>query len=68
MGITQIDESTAWLNSYVDRMMQDRKYMDKTYNDLLTNKLFTWAESQVQYKDIEVSREEFEQHTHHHHH
>jgi trigger factor len=68
MGITQIDDSTAWLNSYVDRMMQDRKYIDKTYNDLLTNKLFTWAESQVQYKDTEVSREEFEQHTHHHHH
>lgn len=69
MGVTTLDESTAWLDSYVERMMQDRKYIDRTYNDMLTDKLFTWAESQVtKFNDVELSVEEFTAQQHHHHH
>ncbi len=68
MGVTTLDESTAWLDSYVDRMMQDRKYIDENYHRLLTEKLFTWTEGQVQYKEVEVSVDEFNatQHNHQH--
>ncbi|HSC54339.1 MAG TPA: trigger factor [Phnomibacter sp.] len=69
MGVTQLDESTAWLDSYVDRMMSDRKYIDQMYNQLMTDKLFTWAAAQVtNFKDEEVTAEEFTAQQHHHHH
>jgi trigger factor len=58
----------AWLDSYVDRMMQDKKYIDENYHRLLTEKLFSWAETQVQYKEETVSAEEFLAKQHHHHH
>ena len=68
MGVTSINENMAWLDSYVDRMMQDKKYIDENYHRLLTEKLFGWAESQVQYNDVTVSAEEFLEKQHHHHH
>jgi len=69
MGVNQLDESTAWLDSYVDRMMSDRKYIDQMYNQLMTEKLFTWAEGQVtKFNDEEVSAEDFTAQQHHHHH
>ncbi len=68
MGVTTLDESTAWLDSYVDRMMQDKKYIDENYQRLITEKLFTWTESQVQYDDITVSVDEFTASQHHHSH
>lgn len=70
MGVTTLDESNAWLDSYVDRMMQDKKYIDENYHRLLTEKLFTWAESQVQYKDVPMTAEAFQESVkaHHHHH
>jgi trigger factor len=68
MGVTTVDENMAWLDSYVDRMMQDKKYIDENYHRLLTEKLFSWAETQVQYKEESVSAEEFLAKQHHHHH
>lgn len=68
MGVTTLDDSMAWLDSYVDRMMQDRKYIDENYHRLLTEKLFSWAEGLVQYKEETVSAEEFLAKQHHHHH
>jgi trigger factor len=68
MGVTNIDENMAWLDSYVDRMMQDRKYIDENYHRLLTEKLFSWTEGQVNYNDEAVTAEEFLAKQHHHHH
>jgi trigger factor len=68
MGVTTMDDSMAWLDSYVDRMMQDKKYIDENYHRLLTEKLFSWAEGQVNYKEETVSSEEFLAKQHHHHH
>jgi trigger factor len=68
MGVTSIDESMAWLDSYVDRMMKDKKYIDENYHRLLTEKLFGWAEGQISYNDVPVSAEEFLEKQHHHHH
>lgn len=66
MGITTVDEKTAWVESYVDRMMQDKKYIDENYHRLLTDKLFGWAETQVNYADEPVSAETFQERQHHH--
>lgn len=68
MGVTQIDESVAWLDSYLDRMMKDKKYIEENYHRLLTEKLFTWTEGQVNYNDEPVTAEEFLAKQHHHHH
>jgi len=68
MGVTSIDESMAWLDSYVVRMMKDKKYIDENYHRLLTEKLFGWAEGQVSYNEVTVSAEEFLEKQHHHHH
>jgi len=52
-------------------MMKDRKYVEDAYNRLQTQKLFEWAETQVQKVETQVTREEFikmnEQHQHEHH-
>lgn len=66
MGITTVDEKTAWVESYVDRMMQDKKYIDENYHRLLTEKLFSWAETQVTYTNEPVSAETFQERQHHH--
>jgi trigger factor len=68
MGVTTIDENMAWLDSYIDRMMKDKKYIDENYHRLLTEKLFGWAEGQVQYNEETVSAEEFLEKQHHHQH
>ncbi len=68
MGITTLDESTSWLDAYVDRMMKDKKYIDQTYHQMLTNKVFGYAETQVgNYKEELMSVDEFVSKQHHHH-
>ena len=68
MGITKMDETTSWLDAYVDRMMKDKKYIDQTYHQLLTNKVFGWAESQVEnYHEELMSVDDFVSKQHHHH-
>lgn len=59
MGVNAMDETMAWLDSYVDRMMKDKKYIDENYHRLLTEKLFGWAETQVGYNEVTLSAAEF---------
>ncbi len=72
MGIQEGNtEGYEWLDSYVDRMMQDKKYIDRTYNELLTNKLFGVLEQKVgAFDDQAVSLDDFNkemaEHQHHH--
>jgi trigger factor len=69
MGVTTLDESTSWLDAYVDRMMKDKKYIEQNYHQLLTTKLFNCAETQVgSFKDELMSVDEFVSKQHHHHH
>jgi trigger factor len=70
MGGT-LDEEQEWVKDYIDRMMKDRKFVEDAYNRLQSQKLFEWAETQVNATETPISREEFihmnEQHQHHHH-
>ncbi|MFI5128598.1 MAG: trigger factor [Chitinophagales bacterium] len=64
-------EDQPWVNDYIERMMKDRKYMEDAYNRIQAQKIFEWADTQVQPTEKEIGSEEFtkmvEAHQHHHH-
>jgi len=71
MGGQALDMEAEWVNTYIDKMMKDRKYVEDAWNRIQTEKVFLWAESQVNADLTPVSRDEFirmnkeHQHTHH---
>jgi len=71
MGGQALDEDQQWVRDYIDRMMKDRKYVEDAYNRLQTQKLFDWAETQINAEVTPITKEEFiklnEQHQHQHH-
>ena len=67
-GTMNMGGDTSWMESYIDRMMKDEKQVDSSYRRLITEKLFSWMESQVKPKEKEVSPEELGGMMHHHHH
>jgi trigger factor len=67
-GQMNMDGDTSWIESYVDRMMKEEKQVDASYRRLITEKLFTWAETQVMPQEKEVSVEELTSMQHNHQH
>jgi trigger factor len=71
MGMQNLDDEQQWVKDYIDRMMKDKKYVEDAYNRLQTQKMFDWAETQVNAVETPISKEEFikmnEQHQHAHH-
>ncbi|MGV3527305.1 MAG: trigger factor [Flavisolibacter sp.] len=71
MGMNAMDEEQEWIRDYIDRMMKDRKYVEDAYHKLQTQKIFDWAEGQVNAEETAISRDEFihmnQEHQHHHH-
>ena len=67
-GQMNMGEDMSWLESYIDRMMKDEKQVDATYRRLITEKLFTWIESQTKPTEKKVTAEELAamQHNHQH--
>jgi len=67
-GTMSLGDDTSWLDSYVDRMMKDEKQVDASYRRLVTDKLFSWAQSQVKPTEKQVTGEELTamQHNHQH--
>ena len=68
MGMNVLDESQAWVTEYLNRMMQDRKFVEDTHHRLQNDKVLQWAETKVQPVNKEISVEEFHhlQHKHQH--
>jgi trigger factor len=64
-------DDQPWVNNYIDKMMQDRKYIEDAYNRIQSQKIFEWAETQVKPVETEIAMEDFvkiqEEHKHHHH-
>jgi trigger factor len=64
-------EEQPWIADYVQRMMQDKKFVEDTVHRIQTEKVFGWAEGQIHPTEKPVSLEEFrhmqEEHQHHHH-
>ena len=68
MGMNVLDESQAWVNEYVNRMMQDRKFVEDTYHRLQNDKVLEFAETKVKPVDKEISVEAFHELQHQHQH
>ena len=70
MGGNTMDMEQPWINDYVDRMMKDKKFVEDSYHRIQTDKIFTWAETQVNPIEKEIAAEDFTkmQEAHHHHH
>ena len=72
MGGQGNPEQMPWLDTYIDKMTKDQKFVENTYNQIATDKLFAMAETMVQYNDEVMSVEEFTKqqahHKEHHHH
>jgi trigger factor len=70
-GGMSLDGNMSWMESYVDRMMQDEQQLDTSYRRLITEKIFQWAESQVKINEKSITAEEFnkmqDKHNHEHH-
>ena len=75
MGSHMLDNASGseqpWVNDYIARMMNDRKFVEDAFHRIQTNKVFEWAESQVNAEEKPVSIEDFnkelEKHQHHQH-
>jgi trigger factor len=68
-GLPQGDDQ-PWVEDYVNKMMQDRRFVDETYQRLKTDKMMNWLETQVKPVDQAISVDDFNklqeahQHTH----
>ncbi len=70
-GMPNAGEDQPWINDYIEKMMKDRKYMEDAYNRIQTQKIFVWAENQINATEIEIAMEDFvkmqKEHQHQHH-
>lgn len=71
MGMQSIGDDQPWIEEYVNKMMQDRRFIDDSYHRLRTDKVFEWAETQAQKEEKSISVDDFtkmlQEHQHHHH-
>lgn len=67
-GQMNLGDDAGWLDSYLDRMMKDEKHVDQTYRRAITEKLFSWMQTQVKPSEKTVTPEELTgmQHNHSH--
>ena len=63
-----MDEEQPWVEDYLNRMLQDRKFVDDSFYRIRTEKIFNWAEQQVQREEEEIKSEDFEKMVHDHQH
>ena len=70
MGGNTMDMDQPWINDYVEKMMKDKKFIEDSYHRIQTDKIFAWAETQVQPIEKAIEAEAFTkmQQEHHHHH
>jgi trigger factor len=47
MNMPMSGDDQPWVDNYVDKMMQDRKYIEDAYNRIQGQKIFEWAETHV---------------------
>jgi trigger factor len=71
MGMVgEMDMEAEWMQGIVDKQMKDKKATDEVFNQLMTDKLFTFLETKFAIQMKDVSLEEFikSPSKHHHHH
>jgi trigger factor len=65
---TQSLEDAPWLDSYAESMLKDKKFIENTYYQLQTTKLFNALEQQVNVIEDIVTPDELTAMQHHHSH
>ena len=65
-GSMNMGGDTSWLDSYVDRMMKDEKQVDAAYRRMVTDKLFAWAQAEVNPAEKQVTVAELAAMQHNH--
>ncbi|HYJ37148.1 MAG TPA: trigger factor, partial [Chitinophagaceae bacterium] len=68
MGMNVLDESQGWVKEYLNKMMQDRKFVEDTYHRLQNEKVLEFAETKVNPVEKEISAEAFHELQHQHKH
>ena len=63
-----LGDNQQWVDDYANRMMQDRKFVEDSYQRIGMDKLFSLLETQVSAKEEAISAEAFAEKLHHHHH
>lgn len=68
MGNQMGGEDAPWLDSYAESMLKDKKFIENTYYQIQTSKLFNILEQQVNVIEDVVTPEELAamQHNHSH--
>lgn len=70
MGMQNLGDDQPWVEDYLNRMMQDRKFVDDSFYRIRAEKVFEWAEGRVQKEETLVTEEQFnaelKKHEHHH--
>jgi trigger factor len=70
-GMAQLNPDQPWMADYINKMMQDRKFIEETVHRLQADKVFEWSETKVQPVEKPISVAEFtamqQEHQHHHH-
>ena len=66
--MNMLGENNQWVDDYANRMMQDKKFVEDSYQRISTEKLFGSLESAVASKEEAISAEDFAKKLHHHHH
>lgn len=67
----QLGGEQPWMADYVQRMMQDKKFVEDAVHRIQTDRVLQWAGTKIKPVEKPIGREEFqhmqEEHQHHHH-
>lgn len=66
--INMLGENSQWIDDYANRMLQDKKFVEDSYHRISTDKMFQHLETMVNAVEESISREDFAEKQHHHHH
>ncbi|MFM7358375.1 MAG: trigger factor [Sediminibacterium sp.] len=66
--INMMGENSQWIEDYANRMLQDKKFVEDSYHRISTDKMFQHLETLVNAVEESISREDFAEKQHHHHH
>ncbi|MEO8414665.1 MAG: trigger factor [Ginsengibacter sp.] len=65
-GQVNMGDDNQWIESYIDRMLEDKKQVESSYRRIITDKLFNFIETQVTPLEKESTPEELLAKQHHH--
>jgi trigger factor len=69
MGMNAGGDDQPWITEYVNKMMQDKKFVEDAYHRIQTDKVFGFADQKVNAVEQEISVDDFTKETakHQHH-